>query len=248
VLTYALAPYALWIVLGCLRGLRLVPAQPLPVDPFLIVVLLFAFYVVSICQSVASTVVTGEKEQQTWEQVWLTTLNGRERAAGYFWGRLGPVLAGLLVTCAVWWLLQPHYAGLLRPFWPSTVSRSYLALIGVVTLALSMAAGLIGLLASALSQKSFVAVIASTIGFSQALSVPFTFSPLFLLFWAGARSNNTLATATGWLAVGMTIAVTIACVVGLWFGIATALTRQPAPSRVRVRSKKTGVAADDVWA
>src|SRR4051812_25555121 len=77
VLAYAIAPYGLWLVLGCLRGLSVVPPEPLPVDPFLALVWVFGFYVISITQVLGATAVTHEREQQTWEQVWLTALTGR---------------------------------------------------------------------------------------------------------------------------------------------------------------------------
>jgi hypothetical protein len=229
VLTYAVAPYGLWLVLGCLRGLKVVPAEPLPLDPFLAVVWVFGFYVVSITQVLGATAVTHEREQQTWEQVWLTSLTGRERAAGYYWGRVGPVLLGSAATLAAWWLLQPHYARLLRPFWPSTVGRGTLSIAAGIMLGLSLLAGLVGLLASALSRQTLTAVICSIFGFSHAIGVLLMMAPLAWMASAWAVNGSTAA----WVSGLICLVVVLAILWALWLGLESALTRHPVPARLR---------------
>lgn len=245
VLTYAVAPYALWMVLGTLRGLKVIPNERLPLDPFLMVLIVFGVYVVTICLVLGATAVTHEREQQTWEQLWLTRLTGRERAAGYYWGRLGPVVLALLATTGAWWLLQPHYAALLKPFWPGLVARSWLALAALVTLLFSLLAGLVGLLASALSRQTLVAVVCSSVALWHAiwmgLSVlPFVFAAAYAFWVRGGAAGTLTGTVVGLLGV---VLVGI-CVWGLWEGLASALTRHPVPVRVRVADPSHPALAD----
>jgi hypothetical protein len=232
VVTYAVAPYALWMVLGTLRGLKVIPKEQLPIDPFLMLLIVFGVYVVAICQVLGATAVTQEREQQTWEQLWLTLLSGRERAAGFYWGRMGPVVVALLATTGFWWLLQPHYAALLKPFWPGVVPRVLLALAGLMILLLSLLAGLAGLLASALSRQTLVAVVCSSIALWHAFWIGFSVLPLVFAaayaFWLRGGASGTLAGGViGLLGVGLVVL----CLWGLWEGLASALTRHPVPVR-----------------
>jgi hypothetical protein len=89
----------------------------------------------------------------------VTALSKRERAVGFLWGRLGPVWASAVVTAGLWWLLQPSYSSLLAAFLEPWASRGALALGSLVTLGLSLLAGEIGLLASARSKSTAVAVV-----------------------------------------------------------------------------------------
>jgi hypothetical protein len=230
VLSYAVAPYALWMVLGVLRGLRLVPTERLPVDPFLMVLIVFGVYMVSICLVLGATAVTHEREQQTWEQLWLTLLTGRERAAGFYWGRLGPALVALLATMGAWWLLQPHFAALLRPFWPEVVPRETLAIAALAILLLSLIAGLIGLFVSSLSRRTWVAVACASVALWHAGWVGFSMLPLIFMasfaFWgAGSPTGSVTAILVGLIGVGLAGLF----VWGLWQGTASALTRHPVP-------------------
>src|SRR5438034_8004695 len=93
VLTYALAPYALWAVLSALRRFGLVAPHRLPMDPMLLVVFLFWFYVVAISLVLGTTAVSQERKQQTWDQLDITLLRGEERATGLLFARIGPVWA-----------------------------------------------------------------------------------------------------------------------------------------------------------
>jgi hypothetical protein len=234
VLTYSLAPYALWIVLGCLRGLKLIPAERLPLDPFLAVVWVYGFYVVSITQVLGATAVTHEREQQTWEQVWLTTLTGRERATGYYWGRLGPVFAGTAITLAIWWLLQPHYAALLRPFWPAVATRYQLGVASAITLSLSMVSGLVGLLSSALSRQTLIAVVGASMGFSYLVGVLTMILPFTLVPLEWGRSGYNLVTLAAWVVGATSVTIVFLCMFGLWMALESALTRSPVPARIAV--------------
>jgi hypothetical protein len=240
VLTYAVAPYALWLVLGTVRGLKLIPNERLPVDPFLILVIVFGFYTVSICQVLGATAVTHEREQQTWEQLWLTLLTGRERASGFYWGRLGPVVVAFAATMGAWWLLQPHYSALLRPFWPAVVSRGWLAVTALGIFLLSLLAGLVGLLASALSRQTMPAVVCSNVGFWHASWTLLTFLPFTV---APFIPNSGVGGGVGWLAASLISVVLIGlCLWGLWLGIASALTRHPVP----VHRRATDMAREEL--
>jgi hypothetical protein len=238
VLTYALAPYALWLVLACLRGLKLTPSERLPFDPFLVVVWVFGFYVVSIAQVLGATAVTHEREQQTWEQVWLTRLSGGERAAGYYWGRVGPVLFGSLATLLFWWLLQPHYAMLLRPFWPAVMTRGQLLVATAVTVSLAMLAGLVGLLASALSRQTLLAVVCGSIGFYHLLGALSMMVPFALMPVRWGLGGLGLLTVAAWLVGAISLVIIGICLIGLWMALESALTRHPVPAQT-VRRHET---------
>jgi len=204
------------------------------------VALVFAWYVVTISLVLGATAVTRERERQTWEQLWLTSLTGRERAAGFYWGRLGPVWASFLVTAELWWLLRPHYGPLLSAFAPVLLSRHHLAVGGLATLGLAMVAGLIGLLASALSQSTLEAVVSATLWLGYAITFlglagSVVTAPFFFWEVRGPIGN--------WFGVACALAEGVAvCFApwGLWLSLAAGLSRLQAPPRRGERSAKGG--------
>jgi hypothetical protein len=139
------------------------------------------------------------------------------------------VLLGSLATFAAWWLLQPHYAQLLRPFWPSTVSRGTLAIAASIMLGLSMLAGLVGLLASALSRQTLTAVICAIFGFSHAVGLLLQMAQFAWLASAWAAKGS----ASAWPSGLICLAVVLAILWALWLGLESALTRHPVPARLR---------------
>jgi hypothetical protein len=159
ILTYSVAPYGLWAMLACLRGFHVTGNQKIPFDAFSLLTLVFWFYVAAISLVLGATAITHEREQKRWDQLRVTALSKRERAVGFLWGRLGPVWASALLTAGLWWLLQPSYSALLDAFLEPWTLRGALALGSLVTLGLSLLAGEIGLLASARSKSTAVAVV-----------------------------------------------------------------------------------------
>jgi hypothetical protein len=158
ILTYLIAPYGLWAMLACLRGLHLTGKERVPFDAFLLLVLVFWCYVAAISLVLGATAITHEREQKTWDHLRVTALSKGERAAGFLWGRLGPVWSSVLVTGALWWLLWPSYFPLLAAFENLQISRNAIGLGTLVTLGVSLLVGEIGLLASARFKSSAVAV------------------------------------------------------------------------------------------
>src|SRR5260370_6414605 len=65
VLTYALAPHALWVVLWLLWRAGLIPARGLALEPFAMLEVGLGFYLVLISLVVRATTVSREPEQQT---------------------------------------------------------------------------------------------------------------------------------------------------------------------------------------
>jgi hypothetical protein len=168
VLTYALGPYGLWAVLAFLGRLRLVPPGGLPLDPFFMLALVFWFYVVAISLVLGATAVTREREQQTWDQVRITPHTGHERAMGLLWGRLGPVWISFALAAGPWWLSQPLASAWLAPGIRPVLSRGEVVPVEALILWLSVLAGQFGLLASARSKSTAVAVV-----FSALIVAPF---------------------------------------------------------------------------
>src|SRR5438034_8819015 len=66
VLTYALAPYALWSLCRFLSRLNLIPGGQLPIDPFLLLAPVFWTYTVAVSLVLGATAVTQERERAAW--------------------------------------------------------------------------------------------------------------------------------------------------------------------------------------
>src|SRR5437660_7161282 len=159
VLTYAIAPYGLWAMLACLRGLHAAGKEKIPFDAFSLLAIVFWCYVVAISLVLGATAITHEREQKTWDQLRVTALSRGERAAGFLWGRLGPIWASAMVTAGLWWLLRPSYFPLLATFVEVRISRNAIALGTLVTVSISLLVGEIGMLASARFKSTAVAVV-----------------------------------------------------------------------------------------
>jgi hypothetical protein len=172
VLTYALAPYGLWATLKFLQVLHLVPKSGVPVDAFWLLALVFGCYAIAVSLVLGATAVAPERERRTRDQIRITALTGREQAAGFFWGRLGPVLASLVTTTTLWCLLRPDYSRRLGTFMPQWVSAVDLAVGSVVTLGVCALSGEIGLLASTRAARTSVAVVSALVWFILALAIP----------------------------------------------------------------------------
>jgi hypothetical protein len=225
VLTYALAPYALWLVLLLLRRLHLLPGGRLPLDALFVLALVFWCYVVSVSLVLGATAVTREREQRTWDQILITPLTGRQRAAGLLWGRLGPVWASLLLTFSIWWLLYPHFAALLTSVMGSGPSRGLLLAGTLTTLALSAFAGEIGLLASARAARSTTAAVTGAIGFVLVVCLLSMIGPVpFVGYLSGyvRAGAGYLASLGTILAVWITIYLSI----GLWAALEAEVERR----------------------
>jgi hypothetical protein len=159
ILAFSVAACGLWAILACLRGFHVMGNEKVPFDFLLLLALAFWFYVEAISMILGATAITHEREQERWDQLCLTGMSKRERAAGFLWGRLGPVWASALVTSVLWWLLLPSYLALLAAYVENRTSRSGLALGTLVGLGVSPLVGKVGLLNPARFKSTAAAVV-----------------------------------------------------------------------------------------
>jgi hypothetical protein len=159
VLGFALAPYALCALVGLLQLFWPGTGWPRPGDLFALTAAALWFHVPAMSMVLAATAITQERERQTWEQVCMTRLTGRQRAAGILWGRLVPLWGSFLLTSAAWWLMHPWNVRQLDPVLPEALSRMELLAGAVLSLGMAAVAGYCGLMASSRAQDSRSAVI-----------------------------------------------------------------------------------------
>jgi ABC-type transport system involved in multi-copper enzyme maturation permease subunit len=216
VLTYALGPYGLWAVLALLGRLRLIPPGGLPLDPFFMLALVFWFYVVAISLVLGATSVSHEREQQTWDQLQATPLTGPEKALGLLWGRLGPIWISLALTAVFWSMSLPLQSAWLPPGTPPALTGRVLAVGTSVILGFSVLAGEIGLLSSARSQRTTMAVVMAVLRFTLSL-IPFAFlgvvtGTLYIMFgrdWDGYPTPNGQPLLASGLLVGLLVFISV---------------------------------------
>jgi hypothetical protein len=159
ILAFSVAPYALWVVLACLRSLHLIGNQKVSVDLLLVLTLVFWFYVEAISLTLGATAVVQEREQERWDQLRLTRLSRREQGAGFLWGRLGPIWASALATSALWGLLLPSYSALLAAYLGTCVTQTGMLIGSLIGLGTSLLVGEVGLLTSARFKTTAAAMV-----------------------------------------------------------------------------------------